>query len=73
METEQMILKPVRTEIAKQLRKMGIEKFGNRQLIPSKDGVSNTITTVLKDNLLLEPITCASRKRGSVHKIELGG
>jgi hypothetical protein len=52
---------------------MGIEKFGNRQLIPSNDGVSNTITTVLKDNLLLESVAYTSRKRSSVHKLELGG
>lgn len=49
------ILTPVRTEEAKELRIKGIEVFKHRELVPREDGVSNTITTVLKDNLLQEP------------------
>lgn len=70
---EPRILRPERTEKAKQLRRMGVETFANRTLKPASDGVSNTITSVLKDNLLLEPVTCASRKRGDIHKLEFGG
>ncbi|MDE6346438.1 MAG: DNA cytosine methyltransferase [Muribaculaceae bacterium] len=53
---EPTILTPIRTEEQRQLRKQGIDTFGGRQMMPRKDGVSNTITTVQKDNLLQEPI-----------------
>ena len=53
--SEPKILTSVRTEEAKELRKKGIEVFANRELIPREDGISNTITTVTKDNLLQEP------------------
>lgn len=49
------ILTPVRTEEAKELRRKGIEVFGNREFIPREDGCSNTLTTVQKDNMLIEP------------------
>lgn len=52
---EPAILTPIRTEEQRQLRKQGIDTFGGRQLLPRTDGVSNTITTVQKDNLLQEP------------------
>lgn len=52
---EPKILTPLRTEEGKELRKQGIEKFSNRALYPREDGVSNTITSVQKDNLLQEP------------------
>lgn len=48
------ILTPVRTVIAKYLRRLGIENFKNRELQPREDGISNTLTGVQKDNLLLE-------------------
>lgn len=57
---ESAVLRPVRTEYGKEVRKdyeAGNikEKWGNlRELEPRPDGVSNTLTTVLKDNLLLE-------------------
>lgn len=50
------ILTPIRTEEQRQLRTQGIDTFGGRQMLPREDGVSNTITTVQKDNLLKE--TC---------------
>lgn len=53
--SEPCILSPIRTEEQRQLRKQGIDTFGGRQMLPRKDGVSNTITTVQKDNLLQEP------------------
>ena len=58
--TEPQILRPTRTEYGKQIRK----KYENKEikesrhnmteLQPRDDGVSNTLTTVQKDNLLLQ-------------------
>ena len=53
--SEPKILTPVRTEESKELRRKGIEVFMHRELVPRKDGICNTITTVTKDNLLQEP------------------
>lgn len=39
----------------RQLRREGVERFADRELQPKDDGTSNAITTVQKDNLLLEP------------------
>lgn len=52
---EPAVLTPIRTDKQRQLRKQGIDTFGGRQMLPRTDGVSNTITTVQKDNLLQEP------------------
>lgn len=52
---EPQVLTPLRTEEGRQLRKQGIDKFGNRALYPREDGCSNTITTLTKDNYLQEP------------------
>lgn len=55
-----VILRPERTEYGKSIRKEYEsgnveEKWGNmRTLQPRPDNISNTLTTVLKDNLLLE-------------------
>lgn len=53
---EPQTLTSCRTEEGRELRKQGIEKFENRELVPREDGVSGTITTVQKDNLLAEPL-----------------
>lgn len=59
-ETLPAIMKPERNEYGKAIRKeyeAGTvkEKMGNmRDLTPRKDGISNTLTTVQKDNYLLE-------------------
>lgn len=73
--TEPAILTPIRTEEQRQLRKQGIDTFGGRQLLPRTDGVSNTLTSVTKDNLLQEPVSCAMRVRGEGWKqqLEFGG
>lgn len=52
------ILRRFRTEHARQVRRMygdtsGMCRFGDCYFRPDWGGVSNTITTVLKDNLLL--------------------
>lgn len=47
------ILKMQRSEVAKQLRRRGIEAFANREYVCNTE-ISNTITTVCKDNLIIE-------------------
>ena len=59
---EPQVLRAERTEYGKAIRKQYeagevYEKIGNmRELTPRTDGVSNTITTLLKDNYVYEPI-----------------
>lgn len=59
---EPQVLRAERTEYGKAIRKQYEageidEKIGNmRELKPRTDGVSNTITTLLKDNYVAEPI-----------------
>ena len=47
------VLCPIRTVEARVLRKQGIEVFRNRFITPRTDGMSNTITSVQKDNLIM--------------------
>lgn len=64
-----VILRPERTEYGKSIRKEYEsgnveEKWGNmRTLQPRPDNISNTLTTVLKDNLLLEGKNITERER----------
>lgn len=64
-----VILRPERTEYGKSIRKEYEsgnveEKRGNmRTLQPRPDNISNTLTTVLKDNLLLEGKNTVERER----------
>ena len=59
---EPQVLRAERTEYGKAIRKQYEagevdEKIGNmRELKPRTDGISNTITTLLKDNYVVEPI-----------------
>lgn len=48
-------LTPVRTEEGRRLRRIygDTEGFRHRHLVPRTDGCSNTLTTVLKDNLIM--------------------
>ena len=54
------VLKYTRTEYGKLIRNLyeqGIvneRRYNMRKLIPRKDSISNTITTVLKDNYIIE-------------------
>ena len=65
---EPQVLRAERTEYGKAIRKQYEagevnEKIGNmREMKPRADGVSNTITTVQKDNYVAEPIVCEERK-----------
>jgi DNA (cytosine-5)-methyltransferase 1 len=62
MEKEPKILRSVRTEKAKELRRQGIENFANRQYEPNSAPTSNTISTVQKDNMLFNPEEYRIRK-----------
>lgn len=59
---EPQVLRAERTEYGKEIRKQYEageidEKIGNmREMKPRTDGVANTVTTVLKDNYVAEPI-----------------
>ena len=65
---EPQVLRAERTEYGKAIRKQYeagevYEKIGNmRELTPRTDGISNTITTLLKDNYVAEPIVCEERR-----------
>lgn len=64
---EPQVLRAERTEYGKEIRKKYEsgevhEKIGNmREMLPRTDGVSNTITTVQKDNYVIEPTVCEQR------------
>lgn len=58
--TEPCILRQLRTEEGREMRRKGIEKFKYKAFYPRTDGISGTLTTLLKDNLLLEPIVIGS-------------
>ena len=66
---EPNVLTPKRTEEAKLLRKdyenhrINIQRKYMQQLEPRIDGVSNTITSVQKDNMLLEPLRIKANTR----------
>jgi DNA (cytosine-5)-methyltransferase 1 len=67
---EPQVLRAERTEYGKAIRKKYEageieEKIGNmRELKPRTDGVSNTITTLLKDNYVAEPVDYPCSTRG---------
>jgi len=60
MKIRKMILRYVRTDYAKSIRKayesgqIKERRYNMRRYAPRTDGLSNTITTVTKDNYLLE-------------------
>lgn len=60
--TEPNVLTPKRTEFGKKIRKkyesgeVELSRHDMTKLEPREDGVSNTITSVLKDNYLAEPL-----------------
>jgi DNA (cytosine-5)-methyltransferase 1 len=72
--SEPCVLRAERTEYGKEIRKQYEsgeidEKIGNiRTLQPRFDGVSNTLTTVQKDNMLLEPLIESVENGGVVVK-----
>lgn len=70
---EPAILTSQRTELAKQLRREGIETFAHRELVPRDDGVSNTLTSVQHDNMLLEPCGMYDNQFGDYSRDPLPG
>lgn len=52
---EPCILRQLRTPEGRELRKQGIDTFANKELSPRPDGVTNTLTSVEKDNYVCEP------------------
>lgn len=64
---EPQVLRAERTDYGKAIRKKYetgeiYEKICNmREMRPRTDGVSNTITTVQKDNYVMEPVVCEQR------------
>lgn len=44
----------IRTDKGRELRRKGIEVFKHKFLTPRTDGISNTITTVQKDTLIMD-------------------
>jgi site-specific DNA-cytosine methylase len=73
---EPNVLTPKRTEEAKLLRKdyenhrINIQRKYMQQLEPRTDGVSNTITSVQKDNMLLEPLRIKANTREGFAEVE---
>lgn len=73
---EPNVLTPKRTEEAKLLRKdyenhrINIQRKYMQQLEPRTDGVSNTITSVQKDNMLLEPLRVKANTREGFAEVE---
>lgn len=58
-EDEPCILTALRSEEGRRLRRQGVDTFAHKELFPRTDGIANTLTSVTKDNLLLETIICA--------------
>lgn len=73
---EPNVLTPKRTEEAKLLRKdyenhrINIQRKYMQQMEPRTDGVSNTITSVQKDNMLLEPLRVKTNTREGFAEVE---
>ena len=73
---EPNVLIQTRTEEAKRLRKdyenhrINIQRKYMQQLEPRTDGVSNTITSVQKDNMLLEPLRIKANTREGFAEVE---
>jgi DNA (cytosine-5)-methyltransferase 1 len=73
---EPNVLSPKRTEYGKQIRKKyeaGLidEKIGNmRTFEPRTDGMCNTLTTVLKDNLLCVPCVTSANECECIGRLE---
>lgn len=76
---ESQVLTPKRTEYGKQIRKSyesGMIKESRHnmtELEPRHDGVSNTLTTVQKDNLLLENVKIRQATKDGSIECEIGG
>lgn len=76
---ERRVLTPKRTEYGKQIRKAyesGViqeSRHNMTELEPRRDNVSNTLTTVQKDNLLLENVKIRQATKDGSIECEIGG
>lgn len=76
---EPQVLTPKRTEYGKQIRKayesgqIQESRHNMTELEPRRDNVSNTLTTVQKDNLLLENVKIRQATKGGSIECEIGG
>lgn len=76
---ESQVLTPKRTEYGKQIRKayesgqIHESRHNMTELEPRKDGVSNTLTTVQKDNLVLENVKIRQATKDGSIECEIGG
>ena len=76
---ESQVLTPKRTEYGKQIRKayesgqIQESRHNMTELEPRHDGVSNTLTTVQKDNLLLENVKIRQATKDGYIECEIGG
>lgn len=68
------VLKYQRTEYGKQIRKdyetgkIKERRCNMRECVPRKDGISNTLTTVLKDNYLIVAMRGRYDTNGNIHQ-----
>lgn len=73
------VLTPKRTEYGKQIRKayesgrIQESRHNMTELEPRQDGISNTLTTVQKDNLLLENVKIRQATKNGSIECEIGG
>lgn len=76
---ESQVLTPKRTEYGKQIRKayesgqIQENRHNMTELEPRQDNVSNTLTTVQKDNLLLENVKIRQATKDGSIECEIGG
>ena len=76
---ESQVLTPKRTEYGKQIRKayesgqIQESRHNMTELEPRKDDVSNTLTTVQKDNLVLENVKIRQATKDGSIECEIGG
>ena len=76
---ESQVLTPKRTEYGKQIRKayesgqIQESRHNMTELEPRQDNVSNTLTTVQKDNLLLENVKIRQATKDGYIECEIGG
>ena len=79
MVLERDILTPKRTEYGKKIRKAyesGVVKESRHnmtQLEPRTDGISNTLTTVQKDNMVLESVRIKQATKDGYIDCKIGG
>ena len=75
---ESQVLTPKRTEYGKQIRKayesgqIQESRHNMTELEPRKDGVCNTLTTVQKDNMVLESVLAIDEQNMNVRKETFG-